>query len=365
MTVKAKAEKSKKTEKTGGANGRRKKQAFSAPRTDTFKINPFDLVILGVDTSDPAHEHDLFMLLHKHRIMKPLEEDMLASIKEGGVELAITTAKVWLPAGMTLRGRVLKEEEQHIIAVDGRRRTLHTRHLCVEAGDKDGTKKTYVIKVMPPKVGYTIRELAGLAVELNETSRHDDVLEKAGQAFIMFNRTQDKTWVASKFHVDVQTIDGWFKLRANAAPAVIDAVRTKKLGATAATKLSALPPKRQIEVMEEAIASGKTSTKQIDGMAKRKIAEVNGVKPSERPDVTPSKRQLTACIGVIDDSDLDIEDEFVTREKAWVELLKWVTSGVVSSKAIADLDKKSKERMETKRSDGDTRVQTAVAAAEK
>lgn len=332
--------------KADPAKKSKRKQAIDAPRgTDSFKLNPFDLVILGVDTSDPAPEDDLFMLLHRHRIAKPLEQDMLDSIKANGVEQAITTAKAWLPAGMTLRGRVLKEQEQHLIAIDGRRRTLHTRHLCVEGGDKDGKKGSYAIKVWPPKTGWTIKELAGLAIELNETSRHDDVLEKAEQARIMLARTQDKAWVCAKFHVHQQTLDGWLKLRSDAAPKVLEAVKNKRIGGTAATKLLALPPKKQVELLDKAIESDKTSTKQIDGAVKRAVAEANGVKASERPSVAPSKRLLMAAIQVIDDAELDIVDEFITREKAYIEVLKWAHSGIVSCKAIGELAKKSEERL--------------------
>lgn len=342
----------------------RKKQSIDAPRgSSTFKLNPFDIVILGVDTSDPPESSDLSMLLRKHRIQRPLEQDLLESIRTNGVEHAITTAKVWLPKGMTLHGKVLKAEEQHVIAIDGRRRTLHTRKLCEEAGDKDGKKGSYVIKAWPPKTSMNIQELAGLAVELDETSRHDDVLEKAEQARIMFARTNDKAWVAKKFNVDPQTIDGWFKLRAEAAPAVIDAVRVKRGGinATSATKLTRLPPSKQVEVMEEAIASGKTSAKQIDGLVRKAVAESKGVKPSERPNGAPPKRQLVAAVQVIEDSELDIPDEFVTREKAYVEILKWAHDGIISNKAIGELAKKSAERMKGNRTDGDTRQESDKA----
>lgn len=330
-----------KTTKTKKVNGK-KKQAIDAPRgAGSFKLNPFELVILGVDTSDPIEGTELRMLLHKHRITKPLEKDLLDSIKTSGVENAITTAKVWLPVGMTVHGRVLKTEELHVIAIDGRRRTLHTRHLCIEAGDKDGTKGSYALKVWPPKTGWNLKELAGLAIELNETSRHDDVLEKAEQAKIMVAQTQDKAWVAAKFGVDPQTIDGWFKLRSEAAPKVLDAVRAKRGGinATGATKLTRLPPSKQVEVMEEAISKGKTSTKQIEGMVRKAVAEANGVKPNERPDVTPTKRHLGGAIEVLDEGDLSFDD-FVTWDKTAREVLLWVKDGVISGPRIKELAEK-------------------------
>ncbi len=337
MTTKTKTAKTKKT----GVKGK-KKQAIDAPRgAGSFKLNPFDLVILGVDTSDPPESNDLYMLLRKNRIMRPLEQDMLDSIKRSGVEHAITTAKVWLPAGMTVRGRVLKDEEQHVIAIDGRRRTLHTRHLCTEAGDKDGTKGSYVIKVWPPKTGMTVQDLAGLSVELDVTSRHDDVLEKAEQSRIMFSRTQNKEWVASKFGVDPQTVDGWWKLRSEAAPKVLDAVKAKRGGinATGATKLTRLPPSKQVEVLEEAISKGKTSTKQIEGMVRKAVAEANGVKPTERPDVSPTKRHLGGAISVLDEGDLSFDD-FVTWDKTAREVLLWVKDGVISGPRIKELAEK-------------------------
>lgn len=353
---KVKVGKSKASEVTTGSNGdgggavtkKRSKQAIDAPRgASTFALNPFEVTVLGVDTNDPVPGTELYMLLHKHRITKPLEQDMLDSIGASGVEQAITTAKLWLPAGMTVRGKVLKSEEQHIVVIDGRRRTLHTRELCVRSGDKDGTRRSFVVKAWPPKNGWTVKELAGLAIELNETSRHDDVLEKADQARIMVSQTQDEDWVASKFHVDVQTIRGWFKLRGECAPAVLDAVRAHRGGisASGATKLAVLPPEKQVAVMEEAISKGQTSVKQIEGLVRKMVAELKGVKPNQRPNIVPTKRKMGAMIGLIQDSELDIADEFVTREQAWLELLMYLKDGVVSGKSIATLDSAADERM--------------------
>lgn len=318
-----------------------------SPRRDSFVLNPFEVIVLGVDTSDPLPGTDLYMLLHKHRITKPLEQDMLNSISQSGVEQAITTAKLWLPSGMTVRGKALKQDEQHLVVIDGRRRTLHTRELCVRGGDADGTKRSYGVKTWPPKTGMTVRELAGLAIELNETGRQDDVLEKADQARIMAAQTQDEDWVASKFSVDVQTLKGWFKLRAECAPKVLDAVRTNRGGisASSATKLAALPPEKQIAVMEEAIAQGKTSVKQIEGMVRKAVAEAKGVKPNERPNIAPTKRKIGVIINLIQDSELDIQDEFVTRETAWLELSRYYKDGVISNKNIEILDKAAEERM--------------------
>ena len=140
-----------------------------AVSTKCFMVNPFDVVVLGVDTDDPPASYDLVMNAHKNRIPAPPDDDLLASIDHCGVEFPIVSRKMWLSAGMTLHGRLLEKDEKHLVVIEGRRRTLSVRELCRRAGDPDGTKKSYVLRSWPPKNGVTIKELALLARQLPNT----------------------------------------------------------------------------------------------------------------------------------------------------------------------------------------------------
>ena len=140
-----------------------KKRAFEGPREDVTRINPFSIIVLGVDTSDPPAGTDLALLLHKHRISRPFTEGMLNSISSLGVEKPITSAKVWLPAGMDLHGKKLAQDEQHAIVIDGRRRICYARELSRRNGDHDGSKATFAVRCGRPKTGMTVVDLAFMA----------------------------------------------------------------------------------------------------------------------------------------------------------------------------------------------------------
>lgn len=302
MATKAKAAKAKQTGKTkkspaapvekGKTKG--KKQALDGKRGNVFYENPFSLVLLGIDTSEPERGSDLFLLLHKHRISRPLSDGMLDSISENGVEKAITVAKVWLPVGMTLRGRELKRDEQHTIVIDGRRRVRHTRELCVRAGDPLGTKGSYTIKTNTPRMGMSIIDLAFLAVELNEHSEGDNPLEKAAQARLLIARTNNEERVAKSFGWGVHHLHEMLKLLGEGAPAVHEAIQKGDIKASPAAQLTRLPEKQQEEIVKNAVSTGKTSAAQIRGAVRRKEAENQGTPKSQLPSVKPQARDLRA-----------------------------------------------------------------------
>lgn len=329
MAVTAKRGKTTKKAPGEGKTTKKQKQALGGKRGNVFHENPFDLVLLGIDTSEPERGSDLFLLLHKHRISRPLSDGMLDSISENGVEKAITVAKVWLPVGMTLRGRELKRDEQHTIVIDGRRRVRHTRELCVRAGDPLGKKGSYTVKTNAPKIGMSVIDLAFLAVELNEHAEGDNALEKAAQARLLIARTNDEARVAKSFGWGVHRLHEMLKLLGEGAPAVHEAIQKGDIKASPAAQLTRLPEKQQEEIVKQAVSTGKTSAAQIRGAVMRKEAENKGTPKSQLPSAKPQAKDLRSrldfargladAVGKADKLGMRVREEIALRQQYLAE----------------------------------------------
>lgn len=205
------------------------KQAFNAERFSGFKFDPFEIVIIGLDTDD-GPEHPLW----DERITYPLDESMVVSIMAIGVKEPILVVKM-----------VIKGKEVAVV-IDGRRRVMHAR----EANKRLKKTAEPLVKV-PAKIERGSDEhLSHVSVALNEIRRQDEVLVKAAKAQRMIERGDSIADVAIAFGVTKTAINDWLKLVELPAP-VKKAVNQGVLSAHAARQLHGLERKEQLTKLEE------------------------------------------------------------------------------------------------------------------
>lgn len=202
------------------------KTAFDATRASIFYLNPTDIQIVGLDTTD-GPEHPLY----DQRIHIPLREETVLDIMQRGVIEPITVRK---------NGDVAQ-------VVDGRRRVMHAR----EANRRlrlAGTP-TVLVPVLPPKKG-TEASLTELMIVLNAHREQDDTAGEALKMQAFLNRGYTVEQVAQMFGRSEQHIKNTLSLL-DLAPQASAALAAKTITKSEAYALARKPREEQVRELRD------------------------------------------------------------------------------------------------------------------
>lgn len=216
------------------------KAAFKAKRSDMFRFDPDELVLV-------EDEDDFLSDSERRKI--PLEE--LESLVR-----SIMVRGVIEPVVVTKRG-------DRPVVVDGRQRVKASR----EANRRLAAEGAQTVLVPCVLRTGDSKDLAAVSVAANEIRRAESVLARARKASRLLNLGLDEGEVADAFGVTTQAVKNWTALLSCSAP-VLKAVERGQLAASAASKLAALTPTQQ----REALAAGKVTARD----AQRKAAKASG-----------------------------------------------------------------------------------------
>lgn len=218
-------------------------KAIDAPRgASTFKLDPDEVVIIGLDTKDgPEHPR------YDERVNLPLKEETVLNFMTIGVHTPIVVCKT----------------DNGVEVDDGRRRVLHAR----EANKRLRAlgEQPIVLLALPKRGDDAFHQTLG--VVLNEHREDDGILEKITKAKRLYDRLggdQDALHkVAGAFGVTGNAVKGWLKI--DELPASVkNAVKQGILSAHAASKLHGLDKEERdakLEELKESHAStGKRAT---------------------------------------------------------------------------------------------------------
>lgn len=266
------------------------KTAIEAPRESIFRMLPEDITIIGIDTDD-GPEHPLYDMTFRHNIHEPL----VLNIMDLGVD---ETISVW------------KEQETgRILAVNGRRRILHSREANkrIKAEAAKNSSNPVLIRVPARLRKGGIDHMARLGVALNTNRMDESPITKAEKVVRMLSRNGgDYQEVAVTIGATVKTVRTYEKLMGLPSK-VRNAVNGGKISASAAVKLDGLPKEEMETTLDKLIAEGggkKVSTSAVT----RKRKEQNGKA------VAPRKSKLKKLVKAYTTADEKVEGAALTEE---------------------------------------------------
>lgn len=247
------------------------KQAYPGSRESMFLCDPWEVAIIGLDTSPDV----LIELCDTDRNVQPLPEEFVASIMAYGVQKPVKVRKI-----------VRKETgESWIAVVDGRQRARGLR----EANRRlkaDG-QPPMQLPIVPEKgKSLTAADLALRMVTCNVTVP-ESTLSKAKKADMLLSRGVSKAQVALAMGVSEKTIDNWMALLSTGED-VQEAVAKGEMTATAAIAVAKATPDEQSSAARAARAAPK----------KRRSASARALYVWERT-ATFSPSQLRKLVGWI------------------------------------------------------------------
>lgn len=240
-------------------------QAFDAPRLQAFYLDPFEVVIVGLDTKDGS-EH----VLYDERISLPIDDADVENVLKHGV----------LKPGLVRKEKLAGGEERSVV-LDGRQRTrwaraANARLAEVYGRDSDEYRRRMVrVPFLPKQVGDEVKQ-ASLMVAANH-HKESDFLVKARQAQRMLDRGMSLRDIAVDFAVTDTAVGQWLKLL-DLSQSMRDAVERGTLTPSAAVQYSDMSDEEQANVIAEAEKLGVkiSTTKAREDRGKRVRGEHNG-----------------------------------------------------------------------------------------
>lgn len=246
------------------------KQAYEAPRLQAFYLDPFEVVIIGLDTEDGT-EH----VLYDERIALPIEDADVDNVLKHGVLKPGILRKEKLPSG-----------EERSVVLDGRQRTRWARaaneRLAATYGRDSDEYRRRMIRVpyLPKQVSDASKQVS-VMVAANHHKESDFVV-KAKQARRMLDRGMSAKEVAIDFAVTETAVSSWLRLL-DLSSGMRSAVERGTLTPSAAVQYSDLAHEEQERIIAEAERLGVklTTTKAREDRAKRARGQT-----SKNPNVT-------------------------------------------------------------------------------
>lgn len=266
--------------------------------------DPENIIIVGLDTM----EKDKTSPLYDERVDMELQEELVASIREHGVQQNV----------------VALEKNGKLVCVDGRQRVRAARELNRRVVEGGGNKDD-LVKVPVTRYASNGSGLMGLGIALNEIRYEDPVPIKAAklQRYLNLGRTMDDA--ARAFGVTITTLQNWLSIN-TLEDELKEQVDDGTLSVNAAVDLSQMEAQDQKKVAEEvktAKEQGK-NPKVVAKAASRRVAKTTKFSKG------PGRRLIKKIISY--DARLDYVNEDFIKGAAWA-------SGQMETKEIEKLDK--------------------------
>jgi ParB family transcriptional regulator, chromosome partitioning protein len=285
----------------------KKKQALLGKRMNAFRMNPDDLVVIGIDTDHKSRsEHPLW----DKRIELPINEGLVKGLMRYGNIHPVTVRK---------NGSIPE-------IVDGRQRVRCAREAnkrLVEAG-----KEPLLVKVIAQR-GEDLT-MFGIMVSANEIRQANSPMTKARLLETMLAMGASDAESAIAFGVTTTAIRQWKSLL-DLAPEIATAVDTGQLSASAAAEFAPLEREEQIkqfdEAKEKAAAMGGKITTQNTRQRRQRATK----DPAATPFTAPRKPVVRQVI------ELASADDKIGLSDDALGVLKW-TQGLVDAKDVPGLE---------------------------
>jgi ParB/RepB/Spo0J family partition protein len=281
------------------------KQAFEASRDNVWKLDPDDLVVVGIDTEDGLN-HPMV----SHRVLKLKEdgpsEEMVNSILEFGVLQPIVVRKNGLKAEVVL----------------GRNRTLATR---------EANKRRKALGQEPILIQCILRKdndpgkMIGSIEAENNIRSGDDPLTRAKNASRALDMGRDRKSVARDFGISTEALDNLLKLQ-DLSPKMQAAVEQGHITPTAAVTYNDMSHEDQERVLEEAEKLGVVIS--VPEARRQRKARKSGAGE------TVSTRGKGVTIGIL--RKVYADEKFMAEPPSLGDFMRWVI-GEVSYKTIPGL----------------------------
>lgn len=215
------------------------------PNMDLPKIDPDELIIIGLDTDDgPEHE------LYDERVLLPIDENLIKNVMVYGVTQAVT----------------VRQESGKYYVVTGRRRVRAARQAKARQGEAGEFEIKVPITDHGAKGADGIR-LMGVMISENEQRQNDEVLTKAAKASRMLALGAHLDEVSISFGRSVTTIRQWLKLL-EAHPNLHVAIRHGLIATSAANEVAKYPRDVQPQVLLELQKQAGEGNRISEAMAK-------------------------------------------------------------------------------------------------
>ncbi len=215
-----------------------------AARTNAFRLNPDEVTIVGLDTSD-GPEHPLY----DSRIGLPLNRALIDSIAHLGVLETIG---------------IQKDDDGRLLVVYGRQRVRAAREVKrrLEAAGKRGDAELITVPCLSPIKGWTDAEIVSAANAENAIRTADSIevrAEKAAQLVRVWGGSVTAIGQAAKaLGVGTTTINALLSYR-EAAPEIKEAATSGAISHTAALEVAMMPRKEQAAALKKLTAKGSTT----------------------------------------------------------------------------------------------------------
>ena len=225
-------------------------------RTDAYRCDPNDLVIVGLDTED-TEMHPLY----DERIHNKPTEQFIKNIMHHGVLVPVS----------------VRRNGDKFEVIDGRTRVIAAR-VASERLQEQGLPPLMLLASLakPPSDG----ALVTAVVASNEHRHEDTPMNRARKAARMQAYGQDIEQIAEAFNVGQQTINNWLNLL-DLSPKVQKAIDAGQLSASAAAPLAELERKEQNEKLVELIEAAPAG-KKVTATRTRAAVSPDKVSPPSR-----------------------------------------------------------------------------------
>lgn len=244
----------------------KKKTQADGTRRSYFTFNPWEPIIIGIDTKD-GPEHPLFdVVSNAHRAED--DEANIANVRTFGI----------------LKPILFERDGKRVIIVDGRTRVRWAR--CAAALQKDAGEEILVVPGLPKRGDGAM--LYGISRAANTGRPQDSALEQARNAQRMLDMHKSEEETAIAFGIGPRQLRSWLQLL-ELDPKVQRALEAGKIGATAASALAKFSRPDQVNRLAELTAGGAKPTVRA---AKNKIREADGKAPVETPSAKLKRMQL-------------------------------------------------------------------------
>jgi ParB family chromosome partitioning protein len=191
------------------------KQAIeSAQRMDAFRMEPEQLVIIGLDTDDGS-EHPFY----DERVKLPLDEAFVQNVMLNGVIMPI---------------KVTKDPDGRVLVVAGRRRVMAAREANKRL--KAEGRPLVLVPMLSPSRGEQ-SSMVGAMLSENEYRQDDPPLLKARKAARFMASGHSEAEACTTFGVTRVTMSAWLKLL-ELEPTLLKAVERNEVSASQALEQS-------------------------------------------------------------------------------------------------------------------------------
>jgi hypothetical protein len=256
----------------------RSRKAFDAARFDGSRFNPFEVVIIGIDTDGTFHSE----MYQKRRNSIPVNDakdktsqEFYDSIRRFGVKKPILVRKIMFSAGEKVFGKKLAKDTHFPVVLAGRQRVKNARQVTLDVRNESASEKFVSWVKGVYENGIDDATTVILDRQLNHCAFGQDFLDDAEAAKKLYDQSGgDEAYVLKEMNWGPQRLSEAFALLSNGVSELKEAVRKKEISGSAAVRLAQyLPAKEQKEELKNAVQTGKTSIKDIEGAINRRKAK--------------------------------------------------------------------------------------------